>query len=314
MSSSSQITRRSHSGFTLVELLVSMAVLTLLIVLVSQLFTSATKVTTAGNKHMDADGQARNLLDRMAVDFAQMVKRSDVDYLFKQPANKMEGVGTGMNDQMAFYSEVSGYSSGSPSPVSLVAYRVNSDSTATTYLQCERMGKGLLWNGVNATDTPVVFLPIPLASPLPAPLPSPMPASAPTPAWPQAGNMTADPDYEPLGPQVFRMEYYYVLNDGTLSDTPWNTTTGSTSINGFRDVASIVMTIAVIDPKSRVLVSDAQLVTLAGQMKDFANTMKAGDLDKQWLEATTASALPPPSASSIRIYHRSFSITSPPHK
>src|SRR5439155_12872020 len=110
---------------------------------------------------------------------------------------------------IAFYSAVPGYSaSGSTStqqsPVSLVAYRVNSDSTLASYNKMERFGKGLVWNSATA-DTPVVFMPIPVASPLPnAELPVPPPNPLPTPAWPQAANMAMDAAYELVGPQVFR--------------------------------------------------------------------------------------------------------------
>src|SRR5437762_14198100 len=70
-------------GFTLVELLVSLGVLSLLVLFVTSLVNSAATISTLGHKRMDADSQARQLLDRMAVDFAQMVKRSDVDYYLK---------------------------------------------------------------------------------------------------------------------------------------------------------------------------------------------------------------------------------------
>src|SRR6476659_1988035 len=75
-----------ESGFTLAELLVSMGVLVLLVLLFTQLLNSAATTITLGNKRMDADSQARQLLDRMAIDFDQMLKRSDVDYFAKQTA------------------------------------------------------------------------------------------------------------------------------------------------------------------------------------------------------------------------------------
>ncbi len=113
--------------------------LVLLVLLVTQLLNSAATITTLGHKQMDADSQARQLLDRMAVDFAQMVKRNDVDFWAKgtvEPPNSAGGTMAG-NDQITFYSTVPGYypSSGSQSPVSLVAYRINSQN------QMERMGK-----------------------------------------------------------------------------------------------------------------------------------------------------------------------------
>src|SRR5437764_751071 len=120
---------RGTAGFTLAELAVSVGVLVVLVLLFTQLLNNTASISTLGHKHMDADAQARQLLDRMAVDFAQMVKRSDVDYYLKSSA-----IGAGQrnklfsgNDTIAFYSAVPGYypSSGAQSPVSLVAYRVN---------------------------------------------------------------------------------------------------------------------------------------------------------------------------------------------
>jgi hypothetical protein len=155
---------RSAGGFTLAELLVSVGVLVLLVLLATQLLNSAATITTLGHKQMDADSQARQLLDRMAIDFAQMAKRSDVDYYVKSsatpPPTGVRNLLQPGNDKIAFYSSVpgyypSGYSTGFQSPVSLVAYRVDSQN------KLERMGKGLVWNAVSTSDTPVVFMPIP---------------------------------------------------------------------------------------------------------------------------------------------------------
>ena len=311
-----------------------MTVLILLIGLIVRLIDSASSLTNRSQGHMDTDAQARALLDRMAVDFGGMIKRPDVDYYLKgrPAANKQSGNGQpGANDQIAFYSEVAGYFPGSgganvQSPASLVAYRVNS---ATLHL--ERLSKGLAWNGApnpassgaaSGTGCPMFFLPVPLASPLPAPLPSPMPAQAPTPAWPQAASATAiDLDYEELGPQVFRFEYYYVLkgqdqtgSPSVLSVTPWyvQSPVSHTALNGWQDVAAIGVAIAVIDPKSRAQISQTQLATLAGQMEDApdptqgAAFVSPGDLERQWTTAVAGSALPPGTASSIYIYTRSF--------
>src|SRR6266567_2289510 len=84
--------RERFSAFTLAELLVTMSVLVLLVFLFTQLLNSAATTMTLGNKRMDADSQARQLLDRMAIDFDQMLKRSDISYYVKtgntQPGNQ----------------------------------------------------------------------------------------------------------------------------------------------------------------------------------------------------------------------------------
>ena len=140
-------------AFTLAELVVTVGVLALLVFLSAQLFKSAATVTTLGHKQMDADAQARQLLDRMAIDFAQMVKRSDVDYYLKSSAaSPLRRVLQPGNDQIAFYSAVPGYypSTVGQSPVSLVAYRVyNPTPTPNPCADCnklQRLGKGLVWS------------------------------------------------------------------------------------------------------------------------------------------------------------------------
>src|SRR5213592_1297806 len=133
---------RTVSGFTLAELLVTIGVLVLLVLLFTQFLNSAATVTTLGHKQMDADSQARELLDRMALDVMQMVKRSDVYYHLKAstsatdcPATEPDGspgcwTQTG-NDEIAFYSNVPGYfpstvpNSNQRSSVSIVGYRMH---------------------------------------------------------------------------------------------------------------------------------------------------------------------------------------------
>src|SRR5437879_12724688 len=75
--------RRRANAFTLAELLVTVGVLVLLVFFATQLLKSAATVSTLGHKQMDADAQSRQLLDRMAIDFAQMVTRREWDYYLK---------------------------------------------------------------------------------------------------------------------------------------------------------------------------------------------------------------------------------------
>ena len=280
--------RKSELGFTLTELLVSIAVLVGLVLLFSRLFLSAAGVTTAGNKRMDTDAQVRPLFERFAVDFAQMVKRSDVDFFGKGTAapNSVGGPMTG-NDQLSFFSAVPGYhpSTVSPSPISLVAYRIGAN-------KLERMAKALLWNGASATETPIVYLPLTIAA-----------------NWVGATNDNPDADYELIGPDVFRFEYYYVLKSGALSVTPWDATAGHMNVSGLQDVAAVQICVAALDPKSRQLLSEDQLNTLAEAMFDFSPPMSRGDLLAQWQTAVNgATALPRPALSAVRLYERGFAI------
>jgi hypothetical protein len=284
------LVRKSDPAFTLAEMLVAVTVLTLLILLFARFLNSASTITTLGTKRMDADSSARPLLDRMGVDFSQMVKRSDVSYFVKTQANTQVG-----NDQIAFYSAVTGYypSPSKQSPVSLVAYRVNSDSTSPSYNKVERMGKGLIWSGASPTYIPILFL---------------APAGAPTTTidniWPAATNSsTSDSDYELVGSHVFRFEYYYLLATGALSSGPWT----STNTFAIKDVAAIVVAIAAIDPKSKVLVTNSQIATIAGSLSDYTVPMGPGQLLAEWESALDGiTGIPRQVISNIRLYERYF--------
>jgi prepilin-type N-terminal cleavage/methylation domain-containing protein len=269
-----------RQAFTLIELMVALSVVALLVVLVARLFDQAATLTTFGLKRMNADEQSRQVLDRMTVDFAQMFKRADVDYYVKSAANAEAG-----NDQIAFYAMVPGYypSAGSQSPVSLIAYRVGAKH------KLERMSKGLLWNGVSVSNTPIVFLPFTIST-----------------IWPTATNSASDSDYEVVGAQIFRFEYAYVLNDGSLSFTPWSVRAGHLAIDGMRDVAAIDICLATIDSKARQLVTDSQIAAAAGDMNDFAASMAPGQLLRQWQAAVNAETLPRPLVQGIRLYERQF--------
>jgi hypothetical protein len=252
----------------------------------------------------------------MEIDFAQILKRPDVDYFLKDSNTSNTQPG---NDQMAFFSLVRGYypATGPQSPVSLVAYRVNSDKSSPYFNQLQRMGCGLSWNGVSTSGSmPLIFSQSSTsygANDLISMY------------WPSATNMAADPNYECVGPGVFRMEYDYIIQSGTnspvLSATPWDTRVppGHTSVAGLQDVAAIAVDIAVIDPKSRVLASYGNgLTTLAGNMKDFGQSdpyvsgtaTSPGYLAAGWQAEINnnnpANGIPSTAASNIRVYERTF--------
>src|SRR5436309_1126739 len=285
-------------GFTLVELLVSLGVLALLVFFVTSLVNSAATITTLGHKQMDADSQARQFLDRMAIDFAKMVKRNDLDFFAKGTTapNSVGGAMAG-NDRIAFFSQLPGYyptgsTTTTQSPVSLIAYRVNSDSTnSSLYNKLERMGKGLVWNAATA-DTPVVFW-----------------ATIST-TWSAAASTTAtDAAYDVVGPKVFRFEYCYLRTNGSLVITPPLDSNGCADLSR---IAAIVADMAVIDSKSKVLLTNAQITTIAAGLSDYSAGMTPGRPRTNWqtyLDGITN--LPRPAISGIRLYERYFYLSPP---
>jgi hypothetical protein len=276
-----------------------MGVLVLLVLLFSQLLNSAATTMTLGNKRMDADSQARQLLDRMATDFDQMLKRTDVSYYVKTSGNIQPA-----NDQIAFFSSVPGYynQAGYNSKASLVAYRLNANPASASYNKVERMGKGLALNGAYTTAIPLLFLDSTIN-----------PTTTIQNTWPAATSRTAsDPDYEVAGSHVFRFEYYYLLSSNLgnqLSAGPWS----STDTFSVKDVAAIVVAIAVIEPKSRVLLTTANMEKLAGTngqtspLVHFTTGSVPGQLLSTWQTALDGiTDMPRPAISGIRLYERYF--------
>jgi len=271
----------------------------------------ATNTVRQGQTRIDADAQVRPLFDRMAMDFAQMLKRSDIDFFGKGTAAGGTMTGSSLlniNDKIAFYSAVPGdYASGSASPISVIAYKVNSSTAAGNkdiYTRLQRMARGLSMNGDSSDvkDGPLIFGPTPTISQVWASV---------------ASNAQTDSKHEVACAQVFRFEYYYLLTNGRFSVTPWTGAAGHTSINGMQDVAAIIVAVAAIDQTSRISLSNdnSQVATIATKLPDYnAATMTApGQLLAQWQSKLTTDAtikaMPRPAINGIRLYERAFYLT-----
>src|SRR5438874_5510739 len=156
-------------------------------------------------------------------------------------------------------------------------------------MQLERMAKDILWNGTqnqNNDPYPLVFLPTTISA-----------VNSWTAAVTDDNAQSVDVDYEAVGPQVFRMEYWYLLENGILTDVPWDKdarpaqTSMSTPVPiGWTDVQAIAVAIAIIDPASRALIPSTTLLDIASDLDDFKTApgrglggqKKAGDLEYRW--------------------------------
>jgi hypothetical protein len=292
---------RSAAGFTLVEILVSLGVLGLMMLGVAQILNGTLITSLGAYKHMDADTEARMVLDRMAFDIAHIIKRTDVDYVFQK--NSIGGTMHG-NDQMAFYSESGGYypsgisgsAGGGGGEVSLVGYMIpNNPVTPSLNNQLCRLSKGIAWNGYSSTLPAMVFNPLAsLATGTNTVNTSGTYANTLlTTSWNGATNGVADgsdTNYQVIGDQVFRLEYTFLVQtlpsgasatgsgtpatytSGGFYDYPWSPT-GNSSVRGLQDVTAIVISIAVLDSKSRAMLGSNAAAASA------LNTA-AGDLQK----------------------------------
>jgi prepilin-type N-terminal cleavage/methylation domain-containing protein len=294
-----------RSGFTIVELLTAMTVLTLLLLMVNQIVSTATMAMTMSGRHLDADTQARLLFNRMATDFSGMLKRTDVDYsTFKGLSSPQLG-----NDQLAFYSETHGYFSGATQPtgsgrgdLALVAYMIANDSTTSTP-SLQRLGKGLGWepdSGGSPSWSNAAYMPITLTA-----------------RWPTLFN--GDQDYRSVGNLVFRMEYTYLLKATSTSTATFSVVPylpSHSSVNGLADVAAIVVTVAMLDNPGRAIVTNYTNLESNTLFVDTTSTAPVIPPTKAWNDtinsstfATTA-GIPQRAASYVRVYERYFYLDS----
>lgn len=338
------------AAFSLVEMLVAAAVFLLLVLIVAQIVSSASSVTSESRKRLDADSQARTVLDRLAQDFGRMSKRSDLDFLFSCETG---------NDRLFFVSEVPGYFNGvaaeNQSGLSLVGYRVN-DSFAL-----ERLGKGLAWSGGGANNeiTFITYNP-------PGQAYSYQPVAASTTAGnPVAGPGATDADFQVISDAVFRTEFCYLLKDGGFSTKPVSNpggvkntldaggapTLSDGSDNGYvvgsrwydtnakrayvcvdatpnaavwtalgwKDVTAVVVAVAALDANSRKLAPDLQAA--AGALPDITESdLQAASpklMDQIWggviREGSFAqnAGIPAKAAAATRIYQRYLYLNAP---
>lgn len=310
---------RRHRAFTLTEMLVSIAVLTMLILLVTQLVNSATAVMTRGRKSFDADGDARMVFDRMAIDFSRMLRRGDADFFGKDSSGGQPMTG---NDQIAFYSAVPGYysptatatatpSRNQRSPISVAGYCMSADPAGRP--QLVRLAKGLVWEPDGGWQD-VAYLPIRLVAPSTvARWPG---IFTPASGSPRPFHGMGDADFETISESVVRFEYTYLLRPTATapaapSNVPFNSViTGHTTANFHQDVAAIVVAIAILDPASRVIVTDYSQLTSNSLFADATET----EIAVPWTAAVTNPAfaatarIPKTAASAVRVYQRRFSL------
>ncbi len=281
----------------------SIAVLAIVIVLVAFLMSGATLATNQSGKRMDSDSQVRMVFDRMAADFAAIMRRNDANYIFAKRTG---------NDTMYFYSEAPTYFDSSLSDsaknlVALVGYRINSN------YQLERLSQGLRWDGTFSSSTSpgsIIFLTYPAGTSVPDP------ASTIAGNWASvvgtAGSGYSDgtsSNYHVLGDQVYRLEVSFLQTNGTLSSSV-------TSYNGLQNVSAIVVALGMLDTTSRVLVQqNGQIPATTGNQMIGAlpDSVDGTPILQIWKASSylTSSGIPQQPASHLRIYERAFYLNTP---
>ena len=275
-------------GFTLLEMLVAMVVLSLVVLLLFETISGTSGAAAAMKRHLDMDAEARSIFDRMETDIDSMVIRQDVDALFQGLPLDGSG-GTDHNDQFYFYSQAPGYASGTSglSPLSVVGYSVTNGQLA-------RMSMVKGWDDLPFLTTNVSvtgFNPTNLSQSL--------------------GNATNY--WHVVGPSVFRMEIGLLMKSGTTNaDGTVNVNNSYASLSnplnprhGMGNVAGIVVALALLDSQSRMIAHFSQLSNLCTSFPDCLTN--SGIPMSSWEGGLSISnGIPPVVASRVRLYFRNF--------
>jgi type II secretory pathway pseudopilin PulG len=288
---------RGAIAFTLVEVLVAEAIFLILLVLVVQLIFGV--VTTAGTekKRMDALGDARQSLDRLSLDWASRVRRSD-----GTGSLTTSGSGTTMsfttqgniigyftkqagNDQLSFLSQVQSYTGSRR--LSWLSYQIGtitqviqgSQSSSTSAL--ERGIYPYNWTGSSTL------------------------------AFPAAVPIFAANNYEPLANTVFRIEFCFLqqVPAGSTGVSPFTVDAANTL--GSTNLAGVVVAVAALDQQSRQLLTQTQLSSLANALPrvtvDGLNPQAVWSTNMAsgaFATAAASAGIPKTVANSVRIYQR----------
>lgn len=307
---SSRRPRGATAAFTLIELMVSIAVLGLLGGMVMQLLGSASRLTSNSRKIGDCDTEARFVLDQISADLARRVRRPDVDAYVA----KLKG-----DDRLYFFSETPGYSPSlaaqNRSTVSLVGYRVRPPSTAGGSYILQRYARALPWTSTsNDKAMPFVVLTGNPPQPLAATTLAGISLDGSGGSFPRVLGQETSEDlyYQTVGENIVRFEIS-LLRKPNMSDP--NSPVAARLINdadipgelsrfGFSNISALIITIAVVDSESKMRITPSLVDSLALQDTNPTD-FPLYPLD-QWNRSFLAKAnsLPKTLTGGIRFYQR----------
>ncbi len=267
---------KKEKSFTLVELLVAMAITSVLVFLFVQMIDLVSRSIKLSSQMMDSNAKARFVFDRMAMDFERMPKRLDMGYVM---TNAAPG-----NDFFRFVSRLKG--PGGDRTVSLVGYKLMKD--AKGYYGLYRGVHGYNWEdlgfmGLNESGQPPDLLNL-------------NPAIA-----------IRNDDYDLLVPDLFRVTVaFQCKNDGKIYRDPPQFSDGTVQIT---NIASVVVGLAIMDSKTKGMMTLEQVDLLASKFvtpRDEVLPYQAWSTNLEKGFPQFMEGLPKPVAQSVHIYQNFY--------
>lgn len=259
------------AGFTLIELMVTMAILSIILGMALQVTESARNSIRISESKSIGDAIARKAMDQFKRDISQILTRPDARIEFKsQPGN----------DKLAFLAKTRGLTSSADvgeRGVSLVTYELIDDATQGKLLQ--RGSRGHQFDDA-AADA--------LALDPDKPFPT-----------------IATNNLQSISRGVIRMEMEYLISGATGVTREIVAPLVSENLKG------IVVTIATLDDRGRRVIRPDRIAALSANFTDAKtseNTLEAWTRIRDELASAGGQALPKEALQSIRCYQRTFLI------
>ena len=286
------------SAFSLIELLVAMAVMAMILVGTLQVITNTSKAIKIADSQREAGSAARVALDRLAADFSTAMLTGGATAIFYNDSK---------NSQLGFLCLSRTRAGGSATPrAAIIAYGVLPTTEKIS-------GQSVIYDGLQRGDSESTYAGqlVTIFSGLPS-----------TTNPPKA-------NWEPLGSGVVRFHISFVLDDGTIvQDPPVYTMvspdlgTQTTFLNGKtldagrvavafssenappsgRYVKSLIVAVACVDPVALIKASSAQL----GEVQTTLGTPANGQTPLALWQSNLGSISFPPLRQSLRFYQRTI--------
>lgn len=270
--------RHRCPAFTILELLVAIAVLAMIVGLLATAMSEASRLTVRGHKQMDLDSDARLVFDRIASDIRRLVPGDDIDAGFVTDDSG--------NSRPAFFTRVRGVggTSSSVRPVSLVGYRLfqaGARNVGSPPLQLQRAAVASEWTGSFLTFSE-------------------------TPDLRRADGVFAFSDpgaFQSLSEQILRFSIRFLVEeeDGSyrLQALP---------PDRIESIRAFVIGLAMLDLRSQEILTSDQILSVASA---FSNPAEGADFLTAWNSILTAPTFPPHgvpagATTGLRVYQRTI--------
>jgi prepilin-type N-terminal cleavage/methylation domain-containing protein len=263
-----------RGAFSLVEVLVAMAIFLFMAVMVASITGGVSRIAGQSQRRMSVDGGARQSLSRISADFSRAIIRNDLPFRIEKKSG---------NDGLMFFAAAEGYSAGRG--ITMLGYQVTNASL-------QRGAEATTWTASGATALSFTSV---------------------TNAVSSNSYLSIDSsNYEILEPDIFRMEVAFLMGDGVITNTVGTNAGSTTYIASFASTArtessnairAVIVTVAAVDSRARALMTPSEYSQLAN---NFSDAKAGSDPLMAWKGYLTNSpvVLPQPVREGIRIYQR----------